>query len=204
MASSAARAGAALRGRRARSVDEADPYAAELEWPALRRAILAKGGIGPSRDWDREDYPGDLYREHGLPPDLLAEELTLGRADLPPWGPHAGDDGMMRYLRAAHREWERNPARHHSIADPELAARRRGLREAREGELRTRFGSARLGREQGAHEERMRSFVESARAARRSRYAQPAVGFFTDRKDIVHPITVARRAGSAYAARRGH
>ncbi len=30
----------------------ADPYAPELEWPYLRAAILARGGIGPSRDWD--------------------------------------------------------------------------------------------------------------------------------------------------------
>jgi hypothetical protein len=71
------------------------------DWPQLRRAILEAGGIGPSPDWDgSESWPGDLYRVHGKKPDLAAVEITLGGADVPPWGDDRGigDDAMHAYL----------------------------------------------------------------------------------------------------------
>lgn len=88
----------------------ADPYAPELEWPYLRAAILARGGIGPSRDWDRDRYPADLYRAHGDAPDLIAAETCLGRADVPPWGPDASDGEMFEYLQRAYDAWQRAPS----------------------------------------------------------------------------------------------
>jgi hypothetical protein len=88
----------------------ADPYAPELEWPYLRAAILARGGIGPSRDWDRDRYPADLYRAHGCAPDLLAAETCLEYADVPPWGLDASDSEMFTYLQRAYDAWQRAPS----------------------------------------------------------------------------------------------
>lgn len=205
MAESSARvAGRLLAARRRRLAgSESDPNAPELEWPALRRAILAKGGIGPSRDWDRSDYPGDLYREHGLPPDVLAVELTLGRSDVPPWGPDADDNTMLRYLDRAHRDYAAHPERRYSIADPALAAGRRELAASRTAEQLRTFGAGKAAREQAAHHGRISAFVARARAQRAAGFKAPAVGFYTDRKDVVHPITKTRRAGAVYALRRG-
>jgi hypothetical protein len=82
-------------------------YPAYIEWPELRRAILAGGGIGPSPDWPRDWYPADLYRRHGKAPDLAAVETTLGYADLPPWGEDGGDVVMFTYLQRSYAEWQR-------------------------------------------------------------------------------------------------
>ncbi len=76
---------------------------ASLDWPELRRAVLAYGGIGPSRDWPRDWIPGDLYRVNGPPPDLVAAE-ALHPA---PWGDTGDDAGMMAYLRKAFAQWQR-------------------------------------------------------------------------------------------------
>jgi hypothetical protein len=70
-------------------------------WPQLRKAILDRGGIGPSKDWEKDWIPGDLYRINGKPPDIVAAETTIGRADLLPWG--EGDDSVMfTHLREAY------------------------------------------------------------------------------------------------------
>lgn len=74
-----------------------------LDWPDLRRAVLAYGGIGPSRDWPRDWVPGDLFRVNGPAPDLVAAE-ALHPA---PWGDTGDDAGMMSYLRAAFAQWQR-------------------------------------------------------------------------------------------------
>lgn len=83
-----------------------DPYAPELEWPYLRRAILARGGLGPSLDWPRDWYPADLYRASGEAPDVIAAELQPWCAQ---WG--NGDDSvMLDHLRNAYAAWESAPA----------------------------------------------------------------------------------------------
>ena len=91
----------------------AAPYPSYLEWPELRRVILKGGGIGPSPDWPRDWYPGDLFRRRGTPPDLVAAETTLGTSNNPPWA--SPDDGngtpndaaMFTYLQRAYAEWQR-------------------------------------------------------------------------------------------------
>src|SRR5207248_2524962 len=85
-----------------------DPYAPELDWPHLRRAVLAGGGIGPSPDWPRDWYPGDLYRAGGPSPDVVAVECVVsaaGGAGVVPWGDDADDAAMFAYLRASHAAW---------------------------------------------------------------------------------------------------
>lgn len=70
------------------------------EWLELRRAILAQGGIGPSTDWPRDWYPGDLYRAKGKAPDLVAAETH-------PWSERWGngdDSAMFNYLQRAYAE----------------------------------------------------------------------------------------------------
>ncbi len=74
--------------------------AVRTEWRELRRAILKLGGIGPSPDWPRDWYPGDIYRTHGLPPDLIAAELH-------PWSKlwAQGDDAaMFSYIRGVYEQ----------------------------------------------------------------------------------------------------
>lgn len=103
----------------------ADPFAPELEWPHLRAAILEQhGGIGPSPDWPRDWYPGDLYRERGTAPDVVAQATFVGRADAPPWGDANGDDAaMFAYLRASYEAWTASaPAQRFTL--PESAERR--------------------------------------------------------------------------------
>jgi hypothetical protein len=82
-------------------------YPAYLEWPELRRAILAGGGIAPSPDWPRDWYPADLLRKRGKAPDLVAAETVLGRADVPPWGDGGDDSAMFSYLQRSFAEWQR-------------------------------------------------------------------------------------------------
>jgi hypothetical protein len=80
------------------------------DWLELRREILSRGGIGPSPDWPRDWYPGDLYRAGGRAPDLVAAETYIGRADRPPWqgGELEGDDAaMFAYLRRSWEEYQR-------------------------------------------------------------------------------------------------
>ena len=68
------------------------------EWASLRKAILAQGGIGPSPDWSRDWYPGDLYRKTGKAPDLVAVETH-------PWSAQWTDDAsMFTYLQRAYAE----------------------------------------------------------------------------------------------------
>lgn len=68
------------------------------EWAQLRRAILAQGGIGPSPDWPRDWYPGDLYRKTGKAPDLVAVETH-------PWAAQWSDDAeMFNYLQRVYAE----------------------------------------------------------------------------------------------------
>lgn len=74
-----------------------------LDWPELRRAILAYGGIGPSTDWPRDWYPADLYRKGGSAPDVVAAE-ALHPA---PWGEGGDDAAMFAYLQRSHAQWER-------------------------------------------------------------------------------------------------
>jgi hypothetical protein len=177
--------------RRRRAVDS--PY--EDEWPELRRAILAQGGIGPSKDWDNDSWPGDLYRAGGKAPDLVADETTIGYADRPPWG-EGGDNVMHNYLERAH-------TRHEQITGKD----RRGPAEEEPeetGPRRSHAGRRNLTeRESRAHEERMSAWVRQVRAARAAEPRAPAVGFYTDRHDVVHPVTAAREAGRRYALRRG-
>ena len=74
--------------------------AVRSEWLELRRAILAQGGIGPSADWPRDWYPGDLYRAHGKAPDLVAAETHPWAAR---WG-NGDDASMFNYLQRAYAE----------------------------------------------------------------------------------------------------
>jgi hypothetical protein len=102
-------------------------YPAYLEWPDLRRAILAGGGIGPSPDWPRDYYPADLYRARGKAPDLVAAETHPWASQ---WG--NGDDSLMFcHLNAAHAEWERwqqeRPTRAARLVDVYQLAREHGL-----------------------------------------------------------------------------
>lgn len=81
---------------------------ASCDWPELRRAILERGGIGPSRDWTSDAWPGDLYRVHGLAPDLVATTPIL--SDVAPWADaenRASDTDMQRYLQRAYGDWQR-------------------------------------------------------------------------------------------------
>lgn len=92
-------------------LDEAErmheAYAADArkvaEWPSLRRQILAYGGIGPSPDWPRDWYPGDLYRANGKAPDLVAAEAVA----YAPWGDTGDDSAMLDYLHRSWSEWQR-------------------------------------------------------------------------------------------------
>ena len=179
-----------------------------LEWPELRRRILEQGGIGPSRDWDREDIPGDLYREHGKPPDLIAAETNLGRSDATPWH-STNDDDMMRYLRRAKVEWDDAPssAKYSIALSAGALARRRALAEQRTHAARQQFGAV-TSRQAKAHQEHaagVEAYRRAARARRAEQYGgEPAVGFYTDDEGEVHPITAPHRAGNVYAAvRRG-
>lgn len=73
------------------------------DWPELRRAILAYGGIGASRDFPRDWIPGDLYRSNGKAPDLVAAEAVSAA----PWGDAGDDSAMMTYLRRSWSTWQR-------------------------------------------------------------------------------------------------
>lgn len=189
---SARRAGRAFAAYRRRRRASAHP--GEDEWPEVRRAILAQGGIGPSRDWDNSSW-GDLYRAGGKPPDLVAEETTIGSADHPPWGSGGDDNVMHRYLERAH-------AQHERILEAEK--RERNEEPSPAGPQRSHAGRAHLeDRERRAHEERMSAWVRHVRAARAAEPRQPAVGFYTDDNGEVHPVTAAREAGRRYALRRG-
>src|SRR6266849_7185776 len=123
-------------------------YPTYLEWPSLRRAIIAGGGIGPSPDWPRDWYPADLYRANGKAPDLVAAETHPWSAQ---WG--NGDDSMMfAHLRAAYAEWERylaeRPHREARMADVYGLAQEFGLGVstvwllARQARLQGRRGAA--------------------------------------------------------------
>lgn len=72
-----------------------------LDWPELRRVILADGGIGPSRDWERDAVPGDLFRLAGKAPDLMAVETRNA-----PWDVDGGDVAMMTYLQRSYAQWQ--------------------------------------------------------------------------------------------------
>lgn len=98
-----------------------------LDWPELRREILANGGIGPSPDWPRDWYPADLYRANGRPPDMVAAETFIGTADRAPWqsGELAGDDAaMFAYLRRSYEDWRRTlpPCEHEHYSDESARA----------------------------------------------------------------------------------
>lgn len=89
-----------------RAEAERSAYAAEAEracdWPTLRRAILAYGGIGPSPDFPRDWYPGGLYRASGKPPDLVAAEAMHPA----PWGNDGDDSAMFDYLHRSWNQWQ--------------------------------------------------------------------------------------------------
>lgn len=85
-----------------------------LDWPELRRAILAYGGIGPSRDWSRDAYPADLYRVTGNAPDLVAAEAVHPA----PWGNEGDDRAMFAYLQRSWQAWQA----HKSSAPRRVAA----------------------------------------------------------------------------------
>ena len=106
----------------------AQTYPTYFEWPRLRAAILAGGGIGPSPDWPRDWYPADLYRRNGKAPDLVAAETMLGNADLPPWGGNGDDSAMFTYLQRSYAEWQRyQAASAERWADVYQLAREHGL-----------------------------------------------------------------------------
>lgn len=79
-----------------------DVERAACDWLELRRAVLAYGGIGASRDWPRDWIPGDLYRANGQAPDLVAAEALRGA----PWGDTGDDSAMMAYLRKSYAQWQ--------------------------------------------------------------------------------------------------
>ncbi len=170
----------------------------EDQWPAIRRAILDQGGIGPSRDWDNDSWPGDLYRAGGKPPDLVAAEPTVGRSDHPPWGDDVGDNEMHRYLERIHTRHEQITGKdRRGPAEEELEEEPAGVRRSHEGRRTLQE------RESKAHEERMSAWVRRVRAQREAEPRQPAIGFYTDDQGEVHPVTAAREAGRRYALRRG-
>ncbi len=195
---SAARRAGRLVGRRRRKSH------IRLEWPELRAEILNRGGIGPSPDYDNSDW-GDLglYRERGRPPDIVAQETFIGRADRPPWQgteETGGDDrAMLAYLQRAREEYRDATPEERKYSRAALPRgqleRRRALRSAAEGARLQQFGTRRAStaEEQREHAQRMRAFIERARAARRAKYSRPARGFYTDPEGEVHPITGARR-----------
>jgi hypothetical protein len=74
------------------------------DWPELRRRILAAGGIGPSRDWPRDQYPADLYRLNGNAPDVVAVEAVIPA----PWGDTGDDGAMFAYLQRSYAQWQRS------------------------------------------------------------------------------------------------
>lgn len=79
-----------------------------LDWPALRRAVLAYGGIGASTDWPRDWIPGDLYRANGKAPDLVAAEAVRNA----PWGDAGDDAAMMAYFRKSYAQWQARTVEH--------------------------------------------------------------------------------------------
>ncbi len=74
-----------------------------LDWLECRRAVLAYGGIRPSRDWPRDYVPGDLYRVTGKAPDLVAAEAMHPA----PWGDNGDDRAMLAYLQRSYVAWQR-------------------------------------------------------------------------------------------------
>jgi ribosomal protein L21E len=84
-----------------------------LDWPALRRAVLAYGGIGPSRDWPRDYVPAGLYRVTGKAPDLVAAEAMHPA----PWGEGGDDAAMMAYLCKSWAAWQARTVEHR-VAKP--------------------------------------------------------------------------------------
>jgi hypothetical protein len=121
----------------------ASTYPAYLEWPELRRAILAGGGIGPSPDWPSDWIPGDLFRKHGKAPDLVAAETHPWSAR---WG-NGDDSAMFSHLNAAFEEWKRyladRPRRDSRWTDAYALAAQHGL------SLRSVWNVARAARLQG-------------------------------------------------------
>lgn len=73
------------------------------DWPQVRRAILAYGGIGPSPDWPRDWVPADLYRQSGKAPDLVAAEAMHPA----PWGDGGDDARMFDYLHRSWSDWQK-------------------------------------------------------------------------------------------------
>jgi hypothetical protein len=90
------------------------------DWPALRRAVLAYGGIGASRDWPRDWVPGDLYRASGKAPDLVAAEAMHPA----PWGDNGDDSAMMAYLRKSYTQWQARTVEHRVVKPAPTAARK--------------------------------------------------------------------------------
>lgn len=97
-------------GERIDAERDAEAHAARrgatgAEWPEIRRAILAYGGIGPSPDFPRDWIPGDLYRANGKAPDLVAAEAMPGA----PWefDGVGNDSAMFDYLHRSWDEWQR-------------------------------------------------------------------------------------------------
>lgn len=90
---------------RMREATSAEALAA-CDWPDLRRAILAYGGIGASPDFPRDWVPGDLYRINGKAPDLVAAEAVRGA----PWGDTGDDSAMLDYLHRSWEQWQRAQA----------------------------------------------------------------------------------------------
>jgi hypothetical protein len=112
---------------------------ASLDWPDLRRAVLAYGGIGPSRDWPRDYVPGDLYRSSGKAPDLVAAEAMHPA----PWGDTGDDRAMFAYLQRSYAAWQRFNAEapHRAPAVRKLKPGERSYAEL-VGELKRKHGDA--------------------------------------------------------------
>jgi hypothetical protein len=110
-----------------------------LDWPELRRAVLAYGGIGPSRDWPRDWVPGDLYRTAGKAPDLVAAEAVRSA----PWGDTGDDAAMMAYLRKSYAQWQARTVEHRAAKPAPVRKLKPGERSFTElvAELQRRHGA---------------------------------------------------------------
>jgi hypothetical protein len=71
-------------------------------WPALRRYILGRGGLGAG-DWSVDLVPGRLYRRAGIAPDVLAAEMAHECAEAAGlWADDDGSDAMLAALQRAY------------------------------------------------------------------------------------------------------
>ena len=109
------------------------------DWPELRRAVLAYGGIGPSPDWPRDYVPADLYRVTGKAPDLVAAEAVHPA----PWGDTGDDAAMLAYLRKSWTAWQERTVEHRAAKPAPVVKLKLGERSFAElvAELQRKHGA---------------------------------------------------------------